>query len=104
MLGNYFKNVSEVFEADWKNKNSNIYSSKYIAAFCSLFIQFKTECLENRTIREKLENLKSNIIKEILEKDSSFDKSNMIFINDSDIVPDKKSHQTKINGFLKNRV
>lgn len=104
IVDTYFKFVSETFDNDWNSNDSNIYSSKYMAAFCSLLIQFKSDSLDNNGIKRKLQGLKSNIIKELSRNNVPFDTSGPIFVNSVDQIPDKMAHQTRINQFLKERI
>jgi DGQHR domain-containing protein len=61
VLKRYFRDIAEVFEADWKSKESFIFTSKYLAAFCKLFIEFRRRNMNFDQIRNKISQMKFNI-------------------------------------------
>lgn len=81
LVDNYFKNISEVFDNDWQNSDSNVFSSKYFSAFCLLFLNFKQKSLSDSSIRKKLVVLKTRLLEEISKNNKDFDKQGSIFIN-----------------------
>ncbi len=60
-LKRYFRDVAEVFQEDWASKESLIFTSKYLAAFCKLFIEFRKRWMDWDQIRSRLNIMKSNI-------------------------------------------
>lgn len=60
-LKRYFGYVAEIFNHDWESKESLIFTSKYLAAFCKLFIEFRKRKMNWKDIQDKISQMKLNI-------------------------------------------
>lgn len=62
MLERYFSYLKHIFENDWSDKDSLIFTTKYMAAFCRLFIDLRCkQRLDDDKIKERLCNLRDNL-------------------------------------------
>lgn len=62
LVERYFSLLKQTFDKDWKSKDSLVFTSKYIAAFCRLLIEFLCkEKLSEDEIKCRLENLRTNL-------------------------------------------
>jgi DGQHR domain-containing protein len=62
VLKRYFAEVAQVFRDDWNSNESLVFTSKYLAAFCKLFVEFRKRRMDYSQIRNQLNQLKTNII------------------------------------------
>lgn len=112
----FFSQVKAVFNKDWENEeDSLILTSKYTAAFCKLFIEimknsgikikYDGEQISNhkdleKYIKEQLEDIKNNIIKEL-----KMPNEEIIFKRDAKNIPQvsgkAKSDVETIYNFIK---
>ena len=60
-LNVYFSDVADVFGSDWDSKHSLIFTSKYLAAFCKLLVEFRKRRLTGSQIHSCLSLMKANI-------------------------------------------
>ncbi|MEM2857072.1 MAG: DGQHR domain-containing protein [Candidatus Nitrosocaldaceae archaeon] len=62
LIERYFSLLKQIFKEDWGSKDSLIFTTKYIAAFCRLFIEFKCkQRLDDEEINRRLENLRDKL-------------------------------------------
>jgi DGQHR domain-containing protein len=60
-LNMYFSDVANVFNADWSSKHSLIFTSKYLAAFCKLLVEFRKRRLTASQIHNSLSLTRTSI-------------------------------------------
>ncbi len=60
-IGEYFRDVSNMFRSDWGSKESLIFTSKYLAAFCKFFIECRRNRMERNQIQGSLRRMRDNI-------------------------------------------
>ncbi len=96
MVDDYFDDVAEVFDEDWEQgaRNSLIFTTNYITAFCAILVKGKKRRLSRNKIKGKLNKLKNKLSSSLKNYDqTNQDKSDMkgpngeLFWRDNPILP-----------------
>lgn len=98
LTSDYFKIIKNNFDEDWQNQNSLIFSSKYMAAFVRLLVEYRKRKYGRQTIGKKIAQMRKKLIKTTSNVKS--DKTDIIFSTDNKNIPSIGEDQHTIIEFI----
>jgi len=102
LTSQYFKILKSNFAEDWNHDNESlIFSSKYLAGFVKLLVEYKKKDYGIDEIGNKIKQLKRNLLDGI-QREEKYQRTKIIFSRDHEIIPDIKEDQTTIANFILN--
>ena len=94
----YFRMLKNNFDDDWKDDQSLIFSSKYIAAFVRLLVEYRKKEYSMDSIGKKIHRLRTRIIHDLPKGRSKT--GTAIFSRNQELIPSIKEDQTTIANFI----
>ncbi len=95
----YFRILKSNFDDDWQNKSSLIFSSKYIAAFVRLLVEYNKKGYSQNTIGNKIQKLKKKLV-DLLQSEDGMLEDKIVFSRNYKIIPPIKADHTTIVKFI----
>jgi DGQHR domain-containing protein len=87
VLTRFFGEVAQVFENDWHSNRSLIFTSKYLAAFCKLFIELRRRRLPLSQDRNRLDQIKTSVESYLSQNGKTLGSDGEVFWKDNATVP-----------------
>ena len=96
----YFRILKNNFGDDWQDRNSLIFSSKYLAAFMRLLVEYNKRKYSQDTIGKKIQKLKKKLVEDILQSEDGRLKYTIVFSRNYKNIPPITMDVTTIAKFI----